>query len=318
MLNDQLGLVAESTYGTFVTPTRFLEFVSESVKLGRPRIEAAGLRPGRRVLKTGRWKAGRKEVGGSVEFEVASKGFGLVFLHMLGAVTITTPGGGTLTRDHTHTLGNLRGKSLTIQVGREDRSATVRPFSYLGCKIASWELGCSIDEILKLTLEILGQDESTAQSLAVASYASGDELFVFTEGALTVAAVSTPVREFALSGDNALAEDDYALGSALRREAVEPALREISGTLNADFTDLTAYNRFVNGTEATLELTFTGALIEGALNFQVKITANVRFDGETPEVGGPEENRLPLPYKVIAPAAGEPITLLYRTTDTVS
>lgn len=317
MLNDQLGLVAESTFGTYVAPTRFLEFVSESIKLGRPRIEAAGLRPGRRVLRTGRWKAGRKEVGGSIELEVASKGFGLVFLHMLGAVAITTPGG-TLPRDHTHTLGNLRGKSLTIQVGRQDRAGVVQPFSYLGCKIASWEMACALDEVLKLTLEPMGRDESTAQSLASATYASGDEVFVFTEGSLTIAAVATPVREFSMAGDNALAEDDYALGSALRREAVEPALRMISGNLDADFTDLTAYNRFVNGTEGTLELTFTGGVIETSFNFQVKITANVRFDGETPEVGGPEENRQPLLYKVIAPASGEPFTLLYRTSDTAS
>ena len=49
-LGGQLGLAAESTYGTFVAPTRWFEFNSESLHLERERIESAGIRAGRRVL----------------------------------------------------------------------------------------------------------------------------------------------------------------------------------------------------------------------------------------------------------------------------
>ncbi len=312
----QLGLVEESTFGTYVAPTRFFEFVTEGLDLDIDRIESQGWRANQRVLRTGRWRAGRKLVSGEITLELQNKSMGLLFKHCLGAVATSTPGGGTLTRDHTCTLGDLRGKSLTIQAGRDDRGGTVRPFSYLGCKVQTWELACALNQFAMLTLGIIGRDETTAQSLAAASYATGIELFTFVEGSLTIGGSSTPVRAATISGDNRLPDDDFALGSALMREPLEPALREITGDLNADFTDLTAYNRFINGTEASLVLDFTGSVIEGALNFGVQLTTNVRFDGETPNVENPQEIRLPLQFKTIAPAAGDPISIRYRTTDT--
>jgi len=314
----QLGLVEETTFGIYGSPTRFFEFVSESLSLDISRIESQGWRANQRVLRTGRWRSGRKLVSGEISLELQNKSMGLLFKHSLGAIATSTPGGGTLTRDHDATLGNLKGKSFTIQVGRDSRdaSSTVRPFSYLGCKIRTWSLACQLNQFAMLNLGIIAQDESTAQSLASASYATGIELFTFVEGSLTIAAASTPVRAASISGDNGLPDDDFALGSALMREPLEPALRSITGELDADFTDLTAYNRFITGTEATLVLTFTGSLIEGALNYQVIVTANVRFDGTTPTVSDVQEIRQPLAYKVIAPAAGEPITIRYRTTDT--
>jgi hypothetical protein len=312
----QLGLVEESTYGTYVAPTRFFEFVNESLVTDIARIESQGWRAGQRVLRTGRWRAGRKLISGEISLELQNKSMGLLFKHALGAIATTTPGGGTNTRDHTATLGDLRGKSTTIQVGRDDRGGTVRPFSYLGCKIRTWEISCEINQFGMLTLGILARDETTAQSLATASYAAGIELFTFVEGSLTIAAGSTPVRSATISGDNGLPDDDFALGSNLMREPLEPALRTITGELDADFSDLTAYNRFVNGTEATLVLDFTGSLIEGSLNYGVQVTANVRFDGTTPTVENPQEIRQPLPFKVIAPAAGDPISIRYRTIDT--
>ncbi len=312
----QLGLVEESVFGTYLAPTRFFEFTQESLALDVARIESAGWRAGQRVLRTGRWRAGRKLVSGEISLELQSKAMGLLFKHALGAVATTTPGGATTTRDHLATLGDLRGKSLAIQVGRDDRGGVVRPFSYTGCKIRSWELACSLDELAMLTLGIIGQAESTSEALATASYPSGIELFSFVEGSLSIGGISTPVRSASVAGDNGLPDDDYALGSALMREPLEPALREITGELDADFSDLVAYNRFVAGTEATLVLDFVGSLIEGAFNYEVKVTANVRFDGSTPTVGNPQEIRQPLRYKVIAPASGEPISALYRTTDT--
>lgn len=316
----QLGIIEEVTYGTFLAPTRFFEFVNESITLDIGRIESQGWRANQRVLRTGRWRSGRRLVAGDITLELQNKSMGLWFKHAFGTIATTTPGGGTLTRDHTATLGNLKGKSLTIQVGRDSRdaSSTVRPFSYTGCKVRRWEISCALNQLALLKLGIVGQDESTAQSLATASYATGIELFSFIEGSLTIAAVATPVKSAMIGVDNALPDDDYALGSALMREPLEPALRNATGDLDADFTDLTAYNRFINGTEATLDLLFVGSTIEGALKYQVDVAANVRFDGKTPVVSNPQEIRLSsMPFKVIAPAAGEPITAVYRTTDTV-
>ncbi len=313
----QLGVGEETTYGTPVTPNRFFEFVSESLKLDLERLESRGLRAGTRVLRSDRWRTGRRSVSGDIELEVNSKSQGLLWKHMLGSIATTTPSGATNTRDHTATPGDLP-VGLTVQVGRPDVGGTVRPFTYHGCKIATWALRASVGEIGLLRLGVVGEDEDTATSLASASYASGDELMTFVEGSLSIASSTVDVREVEITGDNMLAADRHRLGSGLIREPVEADMRRYGGRIVAFFPDLTAYNRFVTGTEASLELLFQGSQIEAGFNYETKVTMNVRFDGETPNVSGPDELDQPLPFVAVDSGSGpaSAITVVYRTDDT--
>jgi hypothetical protein len=139
-LAAQLGLAESSTFGTYQTPTRFLEFNEESLEYQIERVESPGLRAGNRVLRTDRYAPGQKRVEGSITLEPATKGFGLVLKHALGATSITTPSGATNARLHAHTLGDIYGTSLTVQVGRPDVSGTVQPFTYLGCRVDTLSL----------------------------------------------------------------------------------------------------------------------------------------------------------------------------------
>src|SRR5574343_15397 len=100
----QLGFAEETTWGTFSTPTRFLEVNSFAIQNQVERIESSAIRASNRVLRQDRWAANPKGVSGTLELEVMTKGFGLLLKHMLGTVAITTPSGATNTRLHTHTL----------------------------------------------------------------------------------------------------------------------------------------------------------------------------------------------------------------------
>jgi hypothetical protein len=319
-ISAQLGIAEEVTYGTPVTPVRFYEFISESLKQEIERVESAGLRAGLVMPRSSRWAVGKKTIGGELSLEVATKNFGLWLKHMLGGFAVATPGGATLTRDHTFTPADLTGRSLTVQIGRPDVSGTMRAFTYHGCKVAEFELSAEVDELLTLGVTLLGEDEDTSTALATASYPSGDALFVFTQGVLQVAGSNQDVKSFTLSGNNGLADDRYFLGSQLRKNPLEASRREYTGEITAEFESLTAYNRFVNGTEAQLLLTFTGGVIEGAFNFRLLITANVRFDGETPSVEGPDVVGITLPFKCLNSGAGDASALQidYRTTDTAA
>ena len=98
-------------------------------------------------------------------------------------------------------------------------------------------------------------------------------------------------------------------------------MRRYAGNVAAWFEDLTAYNRFVSGTEAALVAKFQGALIESVTPdyyYELEVTANVRFDGDTPEVSGPDELEQRLPYVCVDDGSGpdSAISVLYRTTDT--
>ena len=316
-LAAQLGVGVESSWGTRVAPSRFLEITSESLKLDIQRVESAGLRAGRRYTRG--YHENRKGIAGAISGEVPTKGFGLIANHIMGAVATATPSGGTLTRDHTATPGDQDGKSFSIQVGRPDLGGTVRPFDYTGCKIVSAEFANSVDGILTYTLTIDGQDEATDQSLATASYPTGLDQFFFAGAVLKLDDVETDVKDVNFSISNGLKTDRYYLrNSSLKKEQIEDtAPREVTGTFNADFSDMTLYNNFVTGAEAELVALWQNPVeIESGFYPEFEVTlARTRFDGETPNVAGTDVLNQAIPFKALEPASGATASLRVRSSD---
>ena len=319
---SQLGVAAESTYGTGVTSDHFYEFNKESLAYSVERIESKGLRANNRVLRSDRWVSGKKGVDGDFECEIETKGFGLLFKAALGSSTITTPSGATLARLHSHVLADPYGQSYTVQVGRPDTSGTVQPFTYTGCKVTEFELKNSLDEFLVGTWKWDGQAETTSTSLASASYATAPEILAWTGGALTIGGSSVAVvTDVSVSVKTGLKTDRYTISSSpLKKEQIISEMTEISGTITVEFDSLTHYNRFVNGTLASIVATWTGTTaIESTTFPYVKVTMpNCRFDGNTPSVDGPDVLKLELPYKALYDGTNQAITLEYVTSDTAS
>ena len=315
-LAAQMGVALETTHGTFVAPSRFFEFNSESMTQGIERLESAGLRAGTRVIRSDRWRSGSKTAGGSIEHDLVDTNLGILLEHCLGSVATVDVGAGAGAFEHTFTPGDLP-EGLTVQVGKPDSAGTVHPFSYLGCKVASWTLKGAVGEIGKLEIEYTAQDETTAQALAAATYPANN-LLVFVDASLTIAAGAVNVRSVEIAGGNSLDADRRFLGSQIRTEPREADMRPFDGTIEAEFLTLADYNRFINGTEAALVFKFEGSTdIEAGFPPRLQVEMNVRFDGETPEVGGPEEVPLSLPIKGIDDGTGpdSAITVKYQTSD---
>lgn len=325
-LAAQLGLAESNTFGTYQTPTRFLEFVEESLEYQIERVESPGLRANNRVLRTDRYAPGQKRVEGSITLEPATKGFGLVLKHALGSASITTPSGATNARLHAHTLGDIYGTSLTVQVGRPDVSGTVQPFSYLGCRVDTLSFTSSVDELLVAEVGLVGQDETRAQALATAAYpyspGSSYEQFYWTQGVISVAGSAVAVvTDFEMEINNNLKSDRYFLGGATMSEPILAGMTEITGTVTVEFLNLTAYERFVNNTQVALNAKWTAATaIEGSTYPYLEIDIpKVRFDGPAnPQVGGPDVLTHELPFKVLYDGTNGPITVNYMTSDTAS
>lgn len=301
-LSLQFAVGEESTYGTAVTVDRFDEVVQESVKLDIPRIESAGLRTGRKTVNN--WFPGVRKVSGDFEMEVSPNGiFPLLMKHALGTSATTTPGGGTTSRLHTAKVATIDGKSLTVQAGRTGTDGTTRAFTWSGAKIPEFELSQDLDGLLMCKFSIDAQDETTATSLATASYPAGALTPLVSTGAtITIGGSSYDVSKFSLKGVNGLAKDRKALGRNTTLAQLEgDQLREYTGTIELEsFKDLTAYTLFTAGSEAQIVATFTGAIIEGSLPYKVVVTLpRVRFDGESPTVGGPGLIGQSLPYKAL-------------------
>lgn len=292
-LATQFGMIAEVTYDTYLAPTRFYEILNETLQLQIERVESKGLRAGRRIAP--RWNPGVQRVVGDVVMELAPQNFGLWWKHAFGNVV---DAGSSDPWTHTYTPGDLSALSLCMQVGRPDISGTMRAFSYTGCVINSWELDCQTNQFAQIKFNIYGSNEDTGQALASASYPTTLTPFIFTNASLTIAGSSYDVKNLKLTGNNGLALNRHFLRSTTPSRpkiGLESARRSYTGTLSSDFIDLTAYQRFVNGAEAALVMTFdTGATPARKL----VITMNVRFEGQTPNVKGEQLLDLNLPFEV--------------------
>jgi len=277
----QIVVADEVTYGVYVAGTRAIEFTDESLTFDREIIDSQGIRAGRRIQS--RYAQGVQRVTGDITMELAPQGTGILFKHIFGGVATT--GAGPYT--HTFTPGTLTGKSMSVQVGRPFVSGTVQPFSILGAKITEAEIAANVNEYATLTMGIYGNHEDTGQALAVAAYPATLTPFVFTHGSLSVAGTGVDVRNFSLTIDNALLVDRHFIRTTTPERSKEPlegGYRQVTGSFEADFESLTAYNRYVQGTQAALVLTFNAGAAA-----QLTITMNVRFDGETPTISSPDD-----------------------------
>lgn len=318
-------------YGDAVVVTRFLEYLTESMKLDIKRIESAGLRSGGRMLRTDRWADGRRQAGGDVEVELWSKSQSLLLGQCFGVDgVITTPSGATNTRDHTFTIlaSDNANRSFTAQLGRPDVNGTVQPFTYKGCKVSEWELSMDSDGLGTLKLSVDAQDEATSIALASASYASTVELLYFSGGQVTIGGANVDVSKVTLSGKMSYKTDRFFLrasttagGATLKKEPVANGFLEITGQVEAEFESLALYSRFVAGTLAAITITFQGTIIEAGggatVNPRYGLTlsmANCRFDGDTPNVKGMDLTELSMPFKVLTDGSTG-MSVVYRTTD---
>lgn len=287
----QFGCVAETTVGTAVTVISFYPLVSESIQRDEDFSQSDAIYAGRNVMTFDQQNSGNVMVAGDIGLELNT----LSMRPLLKAMFGTEAGSGP----YTYTPGDLYGNSLTIQIGRPGVDGTVRPFTYAGCKVASWEIACAAGEIATLGLTIMGSvvDETTGVALATASYTTSQKAFKFSGATVTVAAVTVPVKQLTLSGDNALEERRF-LGSRFTSEPIQTGLREYTGSLQAEFTDLTLYNLYKLHTAAAVVCTFVNG------SSSLVITMNVRFDGETPNVGGKGIVEQALPFTCLATAGG--------------
>lgn len=303
----QIAFKAETAYGTYAAPDRCFPLVDESMKKEPKRLESEGIISGARVLRSQQWAPGDIDVAGGVGLELYDRSIGLLLKWCFGQVV--TAGAGPFT--HTFTPGDLADDFFTMQIGKPDRTGVVRPFSYLGCMVKSWEIACKAGEIATLGLDVVAQDVVTSQALVANTLAAGIKPMTYIGGSVSIGGTATKVREMSLSGDNALAIDDRRfLGSGLIDQPLEAGLRPIKGSLECDFADLTQYDRLVNGNEFALVWT----LAAGAQTLVT--TLNVRYDDANPNVEGKDVLKTKIPFVAVGPTSDAgAITSVFTTTE---
>lgn len=323
-LDAQIGIAEESSYGTYVEPTNFFEFTSESISPQVERLVSSALGRGR-FRRTSRIRHFVTGAEGDVTMEMVNKGMGLWFKHALGNVDSSQPDQQDKPNEYKHTftpdVNGLRGLYLTTQVGRPSTDATIQPFSYLGGKITSWSISASMNEIATMTNTMNFKTEDTAETLATASYDSGLESFTFLDGSLTVDGSPVGVVNSAeVNGTNALNVDRRGFGNE-KHEPLANDFWEITGSLESEFEDMTAYNAWVNGTEVVnLVMTFeiSGSEIDSGQSNPYKLVVTIpslHYTGDAPNVDGPDVISQSKPFEAAKNENDPIITIEYHNDE---
>lgn len=315
-LCSQFGLVAETTVGTGVTVNRF-----HPVRSFRPNhttkvATSEGLRSCGKAITDDRTVLVGRAATADVELEVLSKGFGLIFKHLMGGSTAATQIGTTGVYRQVATVGDLTGLSLTMQAGFPESygSATVRPYTYRGGKFTQWEFAASPSQsggllIMRGTVDFWDWTNGTA--LAAASYPTGLEPFrwggdgtvlfmeakiggtVDTTAGLTTITGGTAIkglRGISVKGQTPLRTDrDNAGGAGIKSEQLENGFRMITAELDVEFADRTQLNDLQDAyTSTALELVFRGANLTGGRPPIFSIIMPIVKLAGSPEISGPD------------------------------
>lgn len=332
--DSSVGFGKESTYGTAVTPTRWLEFTDEKFEFKPMRKQGKGIRVGGRLARSARRVTTSLDTSGELDVEMCTKGFGLLLEGALGAGTSTvTATAGTYQQNFT--IGDTL-NSFTVQKGLVREDGTVTPYTFAGMVVESWEISSSKDEIVTSKFSFDGSGAvDTSVAYTAPSYATSPSLFVFTHGVLTSGTFTAPttttlasgatsianVTEFSIKGDNKLTGGMRAYGSAGKR-ATKPRPGDrsdgVNGKVKVIYTDTTWRDASFNDTDVSLILTFTSteALTLGFATLQIAIPV-ARLEPATPTVNGQEVIETDYTFSVLdGLSATQPLWVCLRTADT--
>lgn len=325
-----IGVVAESTYGTYVAPTRFYEFTDESFDWKPNRKQGEGLRVGGRVARSGRRVTTTVQGEGGLEVEAVTKGLGVLLKAALGTGTPTLVSGSTY--QHNFTLGDTL-DSLTVQKGIVDASGTVRAHSFLGCSVSQWSFSAPNDDVAKFSFDFDVRDLDTAQSYATPSYPSTPSLYHFAQAAATYSGTvtvptatalatggtaATDIRDFELQVNNNLAVDRFNYGAAGKKSKPTVGLREISGKFTSEYAANGYRDDFIADTERAIVVTLTSseALSTGTATLQVVLPA-VKLDSGIPVSNNGDFIVVEHSFTVLDNlVAAQPLYVVLRTADT--
>lgn len=319
-LTSQLGIGSETTYGTAVTPTRFQEFLSESVQPVIVTAESDALRASGLYRRTSGYCRSVSGYDGSVSFEPLTKGFGLWLRYMLGTVVSGSPTDSATT--HTFTSGSLCGAntSMTLQVNRPLGACgtTNQAFTYAGGKVASWTMSMSQGGFLTVDMSLLFASGTTATALATASYPAGAEPFCWGGASVTVGGSVVPVTEWSVEVDNMLKDDRRRIqGSTDRLEPVRNGIPSVKVAFTCDWTSLTNYSAMTAGTLVAFDATCSTSTLIGVTSTpQLTITVpKVRIDEAGTSISGMEMLTESVSGEGLYDGVSEAVTVTYRTAD---
>lgn len=302
-----LAVGRETAYGTQVTSTAFLEFMSSSLKVAKERKIIEEIVVGRSYTKD---VGLSKTVEGEIETlaYAESLAFNYLLQNALGGAVTTATGAsetiGGLAFDHTVPIGTLNGSYSSISINtRKGQATSGRVFEYFGLRVNEVTFTAEIDEALKCTFGLVGKDcTQTSNDISAAYSSSSHEPLSFVNGRVSIqpgllASITTAtvwhVQSCELTINNNLKSDSASrrIGSETL-DVLPQGVASIDFSVTMRFNTTTAYAAMMAGTEFSAELEFLGSTLSGsALKRMIKfqIPRMTIAEAGDPEISGPDE-----------------------------
>lgn len=323
---EQLGMKAESTYGTPVTVDRFFPFISVGLEPDYAVVSAGDeVRAGSLVETVDQNDPYIAGGSGPIEMYVPTVKFGLPLSHAMGAVAVGSISDSNYTQTHTLSATGKNGKSLTVQDSRPFTDGTAQPVTWHGVKILGLELSMDEEGFLKASFDCDAEDVDTATSLAVAAYPSisnGGTKFPWRLCTVTVDGTQLDVRNWRVKVAWPMNTGRRFLrGSALKKEPLVTGKATIEWDMEPEWADTDQFTLVaapsILDRVAPIVITCDGAVaLAGTTVPRLTITiAAARFDKALPALSGEETLMSPLSGIGLDDLSAEPITITYRTTD---
>lgn len=270
-----VGYGEESSYGSTATRTHYLEINNESLQASVARIETNSIM--RRGVRSDRVQLGAKNIAGNIEFDATYDGWMKLAKHAFGRIDTTSPDptNAPTARQHKFTIQDTLPTGLTFEVFRDTTDFVTesgKSFLYTGCKINTMEFACGVDEILKVNIGVMGQDDSRAAK-STAGFTTS-EFAVYHQGSLTWGSDVLPVEEFSIQLNNNL-ELRPKLSSQVTREPLPSAKVEVTGSFTTEFDNWSQYDDFKNSTYRVLDVVFLGDTIASTTTYKIRLLCNV-------------------------------------------
>jgi hypothetical protein len=320
ILDQVVQVGVESTYGTAVAPTRAYEAKADTFTRDVEYLQSVGFRRDMQTIRSDRDDTISLGATGSIEFDLLNKGAGLLLQHVLGSTSGPTQLGSTSAYRSTFATTDIGPTgSSTIQVSRVDSGGTLRPFTYEGCVATGFNIAQDLGSNLSFTLNFDAENEQTSTGEGTPAYPSSADPFNYTQAVIAIdGSAATNFTSFSLDGDLAMdTARRFLNGSATKSQPKRSGVPSYTGTITAEFASLTDYNKFVNGTEFSINASWNGAEIASPYNFECVISIPVaKFTGSTPVASLDSLTTVDLPFTVLDNGSSAPITMTYTSTDT--
>lgn len=325
-LGAQIGVATETTYGTYVPPTRFFPFENESLALTKNYVKSAGLRAGRLSQASNLHRATTRTVGGDFSFEFFDQGMGVIFNQTHGETITPTKieEKSKLLYKQVHKIGltDPFGKSMTVQVGRPDITGVVRAFSYVGCKVTEIKISVDAGGVAMMSVSVDGMDEKTGETLASATYNATTLPYTFQQMVCNVGGAEAAfVRSINIAIQVGQNTERFNLGNAGTKDTpIVNALLGVTANATLEFSGLADHERYTKEQLKELVLNGTGAEPGSEAkgdNFLANFKmATAKQVSSSPTVNGPDIITQDVSFECLDNYSAPPLEVEILSTDT--